>query len=206
MIGGLSYAYAVEALVNDPGSLPGGLVPLGSTTGGGSRAWLCRCVCCSCRCRMAISHPGGGGPSPLRSWSGRCLGRSLSPRLRRFSLGTPTPIENPLARTGGSTIVILGIFGVILVIGGLVASLGAFIVRYRRSGGDERQRCGGSESRSASPCRWPLPARCCGVLFRAPRSDWAGVSPRAGGSPSPSSSTGSTRSVSSSTAPSSTGR
>ena len=56
-----------------------------------------------------------------------------------FDLGTATPIENPLARAGGSAIVIVGIVGVILVIGGLVASLGAFIVRYRRSGGDERQ-------------------------------------------------------------------
>ena len=50
----------------------------------------------------------------------------------------PTPIENPLA-LDGPAVIAAGVVGAILVIGGLVASLVAFVVRYRSSDGDERQ-------------------------------------------------------------------
>ena len=138
-VGGLCYAYAVEALVADPGSLPGGLVaawfdnwwwlpglalPLGVLL-----VW------------MPDGHLASRRwwPIPAAVAVGTVLGSVAVSTSPTFDLGTATPIENPLARAGGSAIVIVGIVGVILVIAGLVASLGAFIVRYRRSDGDERQ-------------------------------------------------------------------
>ena len=138
-VGGLCYAYAVEALVADPGSLPGGLVAAWFDN------WWWLPGLALPLSVLLLSMPDGHlasrrwWPIPTAVVVGTVLGSVAVSTSPTFDLGTPTPIENPLARAGGSTIVILGIFGVILVIGGLVASLGAFIVRYRRSGGDERQ-------------------------------------------------------------------
>ena len=70
---------------------------------------------------------------------GTVLGSFAVSSSPTFDLGGATPIDNPLARVGGTAIVVAGIVGVILVIAGLVASLAAFVVRYRRSDGDERQ-------------------------------------------------------------------
>ncbi len=138
-VGGLCYAYAVEALVAHPGQLPGGLVA----------AWLDNwwwlpglALPLSV---LLVWMPDGHlasrrwWPIPAAVGVGTVLGSMAVSTSPTFDLGTATPIENPLARAGGSMIGIVGIVGVVIVIAGLVASLAAFIVRYRRSEGDERQ-------------------------------------------------------------------
>ena len=138
-VGGLCYAYAVEALVAEPGSLPGGLVAAWF-----DNWWWLPGLALPLGV-LLVSMPDGHlasrrwWPIPAAVALGTVLGSiavSVSPT---FDLGTATPIENPLARAGGSTIVVVGIVGVIVVVAGLVAALMAFIVRYRRSEGDERQ-------------------------------------------------------------------
>jgi signal transduction histidine kinase len=138
-LGGLFYAYAVQALVVDPGSLSGGIaaawldgwwwlpglaLPLGA---------------------MLVLMPDGRLASP-RWWPvpaalvvGTILGSLAVSTESTFDLGSPSPIENPFAHAGGTAVAVAGIVGVILVIGGLVGSMATFIVRYRRSEGDERQ-------------------------------------------------------------------
>ena len=138
-VGGLCYAYAVEALVADPGSLPGGLVAAWF-----DNWWWLPGLALPLGVLLVLMPDGHLAsrrwwPIPAAVAVGTVLGSVAVSASPTFDLGTATPIENPLARAGGSTIVIVGIVGVILVIAGLVASLGAFIVRYRRSEGDERQ-------------------------------------------------------------------
>lgn len=137
-LGGLAYAYAVAALVADPGSLPGGLaaawldnwwwlpglaLPLGAllllTPDGhlASRRWW---------------------PVPASVTAGTVLASVAVAAAPTFDLGAAEPIENPLALETPAVIA-AGVVGVILVIGGLAASLVAFAMRYRRSDGDERQ-------------------------------------------------------------------
>ena len=138
-VGGLCYAYTVEALVADPGSLPGGLVAAWFDN------WWWLPGLALPLCVLLVWMPDGHlasrrwWPVPAAVVVGTVLGSVAVSTSPTFDLGAATPIENPLSRAGGSTIVIAGIVGVILVIGGLVASLGAFIVRYRGSDGDERQ-------------------------------------------------------------------
>ena len=137
--GGLAYAYAVEALVESPGSLPGGLVA----------AWLDNwwwlpglALPLSA---LLLLMPDGHLASP-RWWPipvvvvvGTALGSVAVSTSPTFDLAGAPPIENPLARTGGSAVVVAGIVGAVLVVLGLLASLVAFVVRYRNSGGEERQ-------------------------------------------------------------------
>ena len=138
-VGGLCYAYAVEALVADPGSLPGGLVAAWF-----DNWWWLPGLALPLGALLVLMPDGHLAsrrwwPVPAAVAVGTLLGSAAVSTSPTFDLGTAAPIENPLARAGGSAIVALGIVGVILVIGGLVASLAAFIVRYRRSDGDERQ-------------------------------------------------------------------
>ena len=138
-VGGLVYAYAVEALVADPGSLPGGLVAAWL-----DNWWWLPGLALPLSVLLLLMPDGRlvsrrWWPVPVVVIVGTVLGSvavSVSPT---FDLGGATPIENPLARAGGSAVVGAGIFGVILVIAGLLASLAAFIVRYRSSSGEERQ-------------------------------------------------------------------
>jgi len=138
-VGGLCYAYAVEALVADPGSLPGGLVAAGLD----NWWWLpgLALPLSALLLLMPDGHLASGRwwPVPAAVVVGTVLGSVAISTSPTFDLGTATPIENPLARVGGSAVVIVGIVGVILVIVGLVASLVGFVVRYRSSDGDERQ-------------------------------------------------------------------
>lgn len=138
-VGGLCYAYAVEALVADPGSLPGGLVAAWF-----DNWWWLPGLAVPLSALLLLMPDGHLAsrrwwPIPAAVAVGTVLGSVAVSTSPTFDLGTATPIENPLARAGGTPIVVLGIVGVILVIGGLVASLAAFFVRYRRSDGDERQ-------------------------------------------------------------------
>jgi signal transduction histidine kinase len=139
MVGGFCYAYAVEALVADPGSLPGGLVAAWF-----DNWWWLPGLALPLSVLLVFMPDGHLAsrrwwPIPAAVAVGTVLGSVAVSASPTFDLGAATPIENPLARVGGSTIVGAGIVGVILVAAGLVASLGAFVVRYRRSQGDERQ-------------------------------------------------------------------
>ena len=139
MVGGLCYAYAVEALVSNPGSLPGGLVAAWF-----DNWWWLPGLAVPLSVLLLLmpdGHLASGRWWPVAAVVavGTVLGSAAVSVSPTFDLGASTPIENPFAHTGGSAIVVAGITGVILVIGGLVASLAAFVIRYRRSDGDERQ-------------------------------------------------------------------
>jgi signal transduction histidine kinase len=139
MVGGLFYGYAVGALVEDPGSRPGGIVAAWFDN------WWWLPDLALPLCALLLLMPDGRlasrrwWPVPTAVVVGTVLSSAAVSTSPTFDLGTAEPIENPLARVGGSAIVIGGIFGVILVVAGLVASLVAFITRYRCSAGDERQ-------------------------------------------------------------------
>ncbi len=101
-VGGLCYAYAVEALVADPGSLPGGLVAAWF-----DNWWWLPGLALPLGALLLLMPDGhlasaGGGPSPLPSRSERYSGPLAVSTSPTFDLGTATPIENPLARAGGT--------------------------------------------------------------------------------------------------------
>ena len=137
-LGGVAYAYATEALVAEPGSLPGGL----------AAAWL----------DNWLWLPGLALPMSLLLLVVPD-GRLLSPRWRpvvvavvagvvlasvgvsgssTFELGSSEPIDNPLA-LGTTTRDITAVAGFALVIAAVVAAFTSFVMRYRRSVGEERQ-------------------------------------------------------------------
>lgn len=137
-IGGLCYAYAVEALVADPGTLPGGL----------AAAWLDNWMWLPALAlplsALLVLMPDGRlasrrwWPVPAAVAIGTVMASLAVSAGPTFDLGTAAPIENPLA-LDTPAVIVAGIVGAILVIGGLIASLAAFVVRYRRSDGDEGQ-------------------------------------------------------------------
>src|SRR5207244_7513158 len=69
---------------------------------------------------------------------GTCLGVVAVSSQATFDLGGAAPVDNPLAHNSRA-VAIVGILGAILILAGMVASLAGFVVRYRRSEGDERQ-------------------------------------------------------------------
>ena len=137
-LGGLAYAYAIEALVADPASLPGGL----------AAAWLdnwwwlpgLALPLSALLLLMPDGHLASRGwwPVPAAVAAGTVLGSVAVSASPTFDLGTATAVENPLA-LDTPAVIAAGVVGVILVIGGLAASLLAFAMRYGKSGGDERQ-------------------------------------------------------------------
>jgi signal transduction histidine kinase len=138
-LGGLMYAYAVEALVAEPGSLPGGLAAAWF-----DNWWWLPALALPLSALLLLMPDGTLAsrrwwPVPAAVVVGTVLGSVAVSASPTFDLGTATPIDNPFARAGGATIVVVGVVGVILVIVGLVASLAAFVVRYRGSVSDERQ-------------------------------------------------------------------
>jgi two-component system, NarL family, sensor kinase len=138
-VGGLVYAYAVEALVAAPGSLPGGLVA----------AWLDNWWWLPAFAlplsTLLLLMPNGRLASPR--WRavpvvvvvGTVLGTVAVSTSPTFDLGDAPSIENPLARAGGTAVAAAGIVGVVLVVVGLLASLVSFVVRFRSSDGEEQQ-------------------------------------------------------------------
>jgi signal transduction histidine kinase len=137
-IGGLVYAYAIEALVADPGSLPGGL----------AAAWIdnwwwlpgLALPLSALLLLMPDGHPASRRwwPVPAAVAAGTVLASVAVAASPTFELGATEPIENPLA-LDIPVVIAAGVLGVILLIGGLGASVVAFVMRYRRSDGDERQ-------------------------------------------------------------------
>ncbi len=137
-IGPLAHAYGVEALVTDPGTLPGGL----------AAAWLdnwwwlpgLALPLSALLLLMPDGHLASRRwwPVPAAVAVGTVLATLAVSASPTFDLGTARPIENPLAHDT-STVGAAGIVGAILVVGGLIASLVAFVVRYRSSVADERQ-------------------------------------------------------------------
>jgi hypothetical protein len=137
-IGGLMYAYAVEALVADPGALPGGLAAAWFDN------WWWLPALALPLSALLLLMPDGTLPSrrwwpvPAAVTAGTVLASTAVAASPTFELGAAEPIENPLA-LDIPALIVAGVVGAILVIGGLGASLVAFVMRYRRSDGDERQ-------------------------------------------------------------------
>lgn len=137
-VGPLAHAYAAEALVADPESLPGGL----------AAAWLDNWAWLPALAlplsALLLLMPDGHlasrrwWPVPAVVVVGTVAASLAVSGSPTFDLGTAEPIDNPLSLDVPAVIVI-GIVGAILVIAGLIASLAAFVVRYRSSVGDEHQ-------------------------------------------------------------------
>ena len=137
-VGSLAFAYAFEALVAHPGSLPAGRVAAWID----NWIWLPGLVLpmsllllvvpdgrlLSSRWRLAMVAVVGG--TALAS-----AGLSGSPT---FELGTAESIENPLALDPGVWHV-AAVVGFALVSVAAIASLVSFVLRFRRSLGEERQ-------------------------------------------------------------------
>lgn len=136
-IGNLSFAYAVEALVNRPGSLPGGLVA------GWVDSWAWLPGFALFLSALVVLMPDGRLPSsrwrlaPAAVLAGTVLGSLWVSAAPEFELAG-TRSANPLS-FDGTGVAAAGAIGVVLVVAGLVASLAEFIVRFQRSGVEERQ-------------------------------------------------------------------
>jgi signal transduction histidine kinase len=139
MIGGLAYVYAVDALVANPGSLPGGVAAAWV-----DNWWWLPGLALPLSALLLLMPDGRLAsrrwwPVPATVAIGTVLGSIAVSASPTFDLGGARPIENPLARVGGSAVIVAGVVGVVLVIAGLLASLAAFVVRYRSSDGEARQ-------------------------------------------------------------------
>src|SRR5262245_7421319 len=130
-------AYAVEALVTDSGSLPGGIAAAVFD----SWAWLPGLALFLSL--LLVLMPDGRLAS--RRWwlvlasvtAGTVMFAVVASTDTSFTLAG-TKVANPLV-TRGLVIDVLAVVGVLLVLGGLAGSLVAFVVRYRRSDGVEKQ-------------------------------------------------------------------
>jgi signal transduction histidine kinase len=137
-IGAGAYAYAVEALVADPGSLPGGLAAAWLD----NWFWLPGLVLPISLLLLVV--PDGRLLSP--SWrpvvvallGGTALASAGLSGSSTFELGSSGPIDNPLALDTTATDIGAAI-GFAVVAGAAGASLASFVLRYRRSLGEERQ-------------------------------------------------------------------
>ena len=137
-LGGIAHPYAVEAIVANPGSLPGGIAAAWIDN------WLWLPALALPMSVLLVLMPDGRlasrrwWPAPAAVAVGTLLGSFAVSASPTFDLGTTRRIENPLA-LDTPAVIGAGIAGAILVIAGLVASLAVFVMRYRASDGDERQ-------------------------------------------------------------------
>ena len=137
-VGGAAYAYAIEALIADPGSLPGGL----------AAAWLDNWFWLPTLALpiglLLLVVPNGrllspsGRPVVFALLCGTALGSAGLSGSSTFDLGSAEPIDNPLA-FATTAMHLLTAIGLAVVAGAVVASLASFVVRYRRSLGEQRQ-------------------------------------------------------------------
>jgi signal transduction histidine kinase len=137
-VGGFAYTYAIEALVTDPGSVPGGRAAAWID----NWLWLPGIVLpvalllllvpdgrlLSTRWRAAVVAAVGG--TLLASF-----GLSGSPT---FELVSEAPIANPLAFDATVAHAAIAV-GVASLVAGVTASFVCFVLRYRHAFGDERQ-------------------------------------------------------------------
>jgi signal transduction histidine kinase len=136
-LGSGAYAYAVEALVEDSGSLPGGLAAAWID----SWFWLPGLLpmtflllvvpdgrLLSPRWRLAMGALVGGTVLASVAFSGSST----------FELGSSEPIDNPLALSSPRTAAAAAI-GFPLLAAGVLASIACFVRRYRQSVGEQRQ-------------------------------------------------------------------
>ena len=131
-------AYAVAALIRDPGSLPMGTAAAWVE----NWAWVPGLVLPLCALLLLV--PDGHflsrrwRPAAIAVLVGTLLGSAAVSGSPTFDLGSGVSIDNPLAF--GSWIAgAVGVLGLALVMGGLVASLISCRIRYRISSGVERQ-------------------------------------------------------------------
>jgi signal transduction histidine kinase len=136
-VGVFSSAYAVEALVGDPGSLPWGIASAWLDS------WMWLPGIALFLCALLVLMP-DGRLSSRRSWpvpaavvAGTTLATLLPATDARFDVAG-TQIANPLA-SDSPLIELAGIAGGLLAVAGLVAALVNFVLRYRRSEGDAKQ-------------------------------------------------------------------
>ena len=137
VIGACAYAYAVDALVDGPGRLPGGSVAAWIDN------WFWLPALVLPMCLLLLVAPDGRLLSP--AWrpalvavlGGTALASVGLSGSSTFELGSGRPIDNPLALD--TTVAhIVTATGFAVVAGAVVASLVSFVVRYRRSLGEER--------------------------------------------------------------------
>ena len=132
-----AYAYGFQALVADPGSLPGGRVAAWLD----NWLWLPTLVLPVCLLLLVVPD----GRLLSRSWrpvlaavlGGTALASVGVAGSATFELGAE-PIDNPLA-FDPTVMHIAAAIGFALVAGAVVASLVSFVLRFRRSLGEERQ-------------------------------------------------------------------
>jgi two-component system, NarL family, sensor kinase len=137
-VGAGAYAYAVEALVADPSSLPGGLAAAWLD----NWFWLPTLVLPISLLLLAV--PDGRLLSP--SWrpvliaviGGTGLASAGLSGSSTFELGSSETIDNPLAFDTTAARLVAAI-GFAVLAGAVVASLVSFVLRYRRCLGEERQ-------------------------------------------------------------------
>ena len=137
-MGTFGSAYAVTALIRNPGTLPFGLAA------GWVNNWVWLPGLVLPLCALLLIVPDGHLLS--RRWrpvvgavvTGTLLGSLAISGSPSFDLGAGASIDNPLAFNSWVAGA-LGIVGFALVIGGLIASLVACRIRYRSSRGVERQ-------------------------------------------------------------------
>ena len=137
-ISALVAAYAVEALVTDPGSLPGGLVAAVVD----SWAWLPGLAVFLCVLLVLMPD---GRLSSRRWWPvlasvtvGTVMLAVVASTDSSFTVAANVQVSNPLALRN-RVVDALAVSGFFLVLGGLGGSLAAFAVRYRQSHGVEKQ-------------------------------------------------------------------
>ena len=166
-IGALAHAYAAEALVTRPGSLPAGL----------SAAWLDNWAWLPgfalFLCALIVLVPDGRlaswrwWPVPAAVALGTVLASVRVSTESTFDLAGAR-VTNPLASTA-PMVTAVGVTGLVLLMAGLAAALVAFVFRYRRSLGDERQQL-----------RWVVVSLCVAVVLAVAGAFAWGTFPGAG--------------------------
>jgi signal transduction histidine kinase len=133
-----AYAYAVQALVEAPGSLPGGLAAAWLDT------WLWLPTLVLPMSLLLLVTPDGRLLSSR--WrgavvvvvAGTAIASVVSSGSSTFDLGSNESIENPVALSS-TAIAVAAVIGFPLVVLGVVLSLASFVLRYRASVGEQRQ-------------------------------------------------------------------
>jgi signal transduction histidine kinase len=137
-LSGVAYPYAVHALVEDPGSLPGGLAAAWVDN------WLWLPILVLPMSLLLLVVPDGRLLSPrwrvaaVAVVAGTALASVAFSGSSTFELRSSEPIDNPLA-LGSTAIAVAAVIGFPLVVLGVVLSLASFVLRYRASVGEQRQ-------------------------------------------------------------------